>query len=82
MQSSKNIEELKSSEKNVQAINGLKFMQNGCEYRVRFHGGLGAYISVDKRESEQTNFRHHIEFDALNCWSAKEALEQVFSRIS
>ena len=68
-------------DRSIRKINGVRFVYDGYEYRMRYEGGFAAFVSIERREVGKRNFKYYKGFGAYNCWNSREALKMAMDII-
>lgn len=66
---------------NLRRVTGIKFVENGYEYRLTYRGGFASYVAIDRREVGKRNFKYFSGVGAYHCWIVKQVLELVRDEI-
>jgi len=70
---------IQSQNKSLRSLNGMRFIRGGYEYRLAFHGGFAAYVSVDRRAVGKRNFSDFGFVPVYDCLSANGGFEKVMA---
>ena len=68
---------LQAQDRNIRKVNNTRFIENGYEYRVKYMGGLAAYVAIDRRRIGTRNFKYFGGVSAVHCWTAGDAMRLV-----
>ena len=72
---------LKVQDRSIRKINGVRFVHNGFEYRMKYEGGFASFVAIERREVGKRNFKYFKGFGAYNCWDAKAAMKMAMDII-
>lgn len=65
----------------IRKVDGMRFMENGYEYRVTWYGGLPEYVGIERRKIGGRKFRHFGGIGACGCADAEEVMERVMEEV-
>lgn len=66
-----------AQDRNIKRVDGIKFVENGYEYRLTYKGGFASYVAIDRREIGKRNFKYFGGVGAYHCWNVRQVLELV-----
>lgn len=72
---------LGAQEKKLKKVNGVRFVHDGYEYRVKYEGGFAAFVSIERRPVGKKNFKYFAGVGAYDCWTVGEVMERVMRRV-
>lgn len=70
-----------TQDRNLRRVDGIRFTDNGYEYRLTYRGGFANYVAIDRREIGKRNFKYFGGVGAYHCWNVKQVLELVRDEI-
>lgn len=72
---------LEQQDKSLRKVNGVKFIQDGYEYRLKYEGGFASFVAVERRRVGSRNFLYFTGYGAYHCRDSKEALRMARDEI-
>ena len=72
---------LQMQDRSIRKIDGIRFINGDCEYRLMYRGGFAPYVGLDRRKIGKRNFKYFGGFGAAHCWTISDIFDLVQKEI-
>ena len=73
---------LKAQDRNIRKVNGVRFTDDGYEYRLTYRGGFASYVAIDRRRVGTRNFKYFGGVGAAHCWTVDDVMKLVEKEVA